>query len=423
MRFLIAALAVTFLVLSVIVSDSNFSAGGVFEQDVKIGVYYYIWWGLPSPPYRNHWNESVKGTPFLGEYNSSDPEIADKHIILAKQHKISFFAVSWLGTSEWYDHRYIDEQNLKGGFLKASHLSQFNFCLYYESKIILDSVYDMYVNYHYSDPKYSTPADFFKGVFINDTMYAAENYFNHPSYLHVDGKPVFFIHNLPNLYQNLSDTVVKGLFDDARSQLRQKHGEEAYFVGDLGSEPDVKKESEKVLNWTYSMNATTSYLFSPSNVSDSVLNDAETYYPEWLSFMNKRGMQFIPNAYPGFNNTNCEGVIDPVELSPNETMFREMLKTAIKYADNNLKIVMVTSWNEWKEATAIEPSMEFGELFLHTIYDVVPEFPTLLILPTFIIVTLITIGIKTKYFRRCSSNKHEDIYGEEVYHKAQSGLA
>jgi len=389
MRFLTAILAVTSLVLSVIVSGSNFSADEVFEQDVMVGAYYYIWWGLPSPPYRNHWNECIKGTPFLGEYNSSDPEIADKHIILAKQHKISFFAVSWLGTSEWYDHRYVDGQNLKGGFLKASHLSQFNFCLYYESKIILDSVYDMYVNYNYSDPKYPTPADFFKDVFNNDTTYAAENYFNNPSYLRVDGKPIFFIHNLPNLCQNLSDSVVKGLFDDARLQLRQKYGEEIYFIGDLGNEPDPQKVNT---SWTDSINAITHYFFSdPAKGWDSVLNDTRKYYPAWREFANTTGVKFIPNVYPGFNNTGCEGVTNPAVLPANETAFREMLTTAKSHVDNDLKIIMVTSWNEWLEGTAIEPSMEFGEFFLHAVYDVIPEFPASLILPIFIAIALIMV--------------------------------
>jgi len=67
-----------------------------------------------------------------------------------------------------------------------------------------------------------------------------------------------------------------------------------------------------------------------------------------------------------------------------------MLNTAIHCAENDSKIVMITSWNEWLESTAIEPSMEFGELFLHTIY-LIPEFPSLIILPLFIMTTLLAV--------------------------------
>lgn len=373
------------LVFLIVVMLVNFPVSTAFEQDVRVGAYYYIWWSLP---FNNHWNECTKGTPFLGEYNSSNPEVADKHITLAKQHKISFFAVSWLGTFNWSDHCYIDEQNLKNGFLKAERLSEFNFCLYYESKIILDSVYDMYVKRNYSDHGYPNPADFFKNVFINDTKYAAEHYFNHPSYLHVDGKPVFFIHNLPNLYQNLTDIKVKELLDEVRLQLLQNYGEEVYFIGDMGSESNPQKIN---VDWTYSMNGITHYLFSdPAKGWCSVLNDTR-YYQEWCEFANTIGVKFIPNVYPGFNNTSCEGVTNPTALPTNETAFREMLTIAKNFVDNNLKIIMITSWNEWLEGTAIEPSMELGELFLHTVYDIIPEFPALFVLPLFIVSTLVVV--------------------------------
>ncbi|MGB9741300.1 MAG: glycoside hydrolase family 99-like domain-containing protein [Candidatus Bathyarchaeia archaeon] len=127
-----------------------------------------------------------------------------------------------------------------------------------------------------------------------------------------------------------------------------------------------------------------------------MLNYAKNFYPTWRELANTNGFKFILNAYPGFNNTNCTGVTNPVALPTNETAFREMLTTAKNYVDNDLKIIMITSWNEWLEGTAIEPSMELGELFLHAIYDVIPEFSTLLILPMFIIVTLIAIEVKKK---------------------------
>jgi hypothetical protein len=105
---------------------------------VVVGAYYYPWWGLP-PPYENKWKGAVKGTPFLGKYNSSDSHVADQHIILARQHKIDFFAVSWFGVFDWYDHVMIDS-NLNDGLLKAQGLSNFKFCLLYETEGIWDSI-------------------------------------------------------------------------------------------------------------------------------------------------------------------------------------------------------------------------------------------------------------------------------------------
>lgn len=74
--------------------------------EVKIGAYYYEWYGIS---FNNHWvKDDIKGTPFLGYYNSSDPTITDKHILLAKQHGIDFFAVSWIGKGDWIDWDFDD---------------------------------------------------------------------------------------------------------------------------------------------------------------------------------------------------------------------------------------------------------------------------------------------------------------------------
>jgi hypothetical protein len=70
-------------------------------------------------------------------------------------------------------------------------------------------------------------------------------------------------------------------------------------------------------------------------------------------------------------------------------MFKQMLGTAINNAGDDPKMVMITSWNEWLESTAIEPSTEYGELFLHEAYDIVPEFPAFLVLPLFMFATLV----------------------------------
>ena len=109
---------------------------------------------------------------------------------------------------------------------------------------------------------------------------------------------------------------------------------------------------------------------------------ARTYYPEWRSYLNSSGISFIPNAYPGFNIT---------ELPLNGTMFGELLNIAYDNVDYNLSMMMTTSWNEWEESTSIEPSLEYGEQFLHHVYTI-PEFPSLVIL-TLLIATTLPIAI------------------------------
>lgn len=353
---------------------------------VRVGAYYHIWWGIP---FNNHWNEDIKNEPFLGKYNSSDPTIADQHILLAKQHKIDFFAVSWMGEGTWvdsaptpdgtWDFDEIDH-NLRNGLLKAPHMPSFKFCLFYETEIILRHTNDHDKN--------------FTEIFISDMVYAAQQYFSHPSYLQVDGKPVLFIYNLPYLYENLCKNLhpldPNELFDHLRQRLASMDVN-VYLVSDVGGGPSPNNVNS---TWLYSMNATTSYFFSDASKGwKGILEDAKAYYPEWRSVMNSKGIKFVPNAYPGFNNTGVKYVDQYVVLSPNEIMFKEMLNIAINYTDKDLKIVMITSWNEWLESTTIEPSMEFGELFLHTIYEVVPEFPSNMVFPLFMISTLLAVII------------------------------
>jgi hypothetical protein len=351
MSLKISKLIITLLIATLLAAcTSRNSYTAVNENGFKVGVYYYIWWGLPSP-YINHWKEGVKYTPLLGEYDSGNSSVADKHIILAKQHGINFFSVSWLGTWDWYDHRHIND-NLKNGLLKAKHLETFKFCLFYESVIVLNAALQANEN--------------FTRIFLEDINYAAENYFIHPSYLKIDGKPVLFIYNLPYIYNTLGTTTTQNFFTALRKQIN------LYLIGDLGGEPIPPNTGSYLFN---SLDAVTNYFFSnPTKNWNKILTEAEEYYPKWRLTTESIGIKFIPNAYPGFDTT--KHFEQGIELTPSETMFERMLTTAFNYADKDLKTVMITSWNEWLESTAIEPSMERGETFLHTVFKVKQSFNT-----------------------------------------------
>lgn len=349
------------------------------QGQLKIGAYYYVWWGL-QPPFPDHWSDS-KGTPLSGKYNSNDSTVADDHVRLAKQHKIDFFGVSWLGVFDWFDHRVIDE-NLRLGFLQASNISDFNFCLLYESEIVLRSVYD-----NCSKTPGLDPAELFQSVFIEDLAYANATYFTNPSYLRIDGKPVFFIYNLPYIYENLTSSLKNStrIMHELLDNVRQVFADNIYLIGEVGGEPDPANMQGDIL---YSMDSVTNYLFSGARDGwENVLGNATIYYPEWRSAMDNRSMKFIPSAYPGYNNTGNEGITNSVTLIPDETEFGEFLRIAKQNVDPELNVIMVTSWNEWMEATMVEPSVESGEYLLQVIYDVVPEYSLPLVLAFFFIAT------------------------------------
>lgn len=223
----------------------------------------------------NHWlNDTIRGTPFLGYYNSSDPNIADQQILFAMQHGINFFAVSWAGKGDWFNWDFDDiDYNLRNGLLNADHLNEFNFCLFYETILVLDNAIIHAKN--------------FTQIFVEDMNYSLR-YITNPSYLRLNGDPVLFIYNVPYLYehaqdQNMTVEDVHCLFDYIRQQLEAK-GFTLYIIGDMGNGPSPPDANS---SWLYSLNATTSYHFSDGYESwDGPLQNAETFYlfgfQQWL---------------------------------------------------------------------------------------------------------------------------------------------
>ncbi|XES76982.1 MAG: glycoside hydrolase family 99-like domain-containing protein [Candidatus Bathyarchaeia archaeon] len=326
------------------------------DASSMVGAYYYPWWGIPS---NNHWTENVKGTPYSGYYNSNDPNIANQQIQLAQRHGVGFFAASWIGQGTWHDGDFaLIDQNLRNGLLKAPCMSGFKFCLLYETVLVLDNAL--------ADAKNVST------IFLDDFAYATQNYFCNPSYLKVDGAPVLFLYNLPYLYENLGENETQALLDCARQQAKSQ-GFDLYLIGDLNGGPAPPDADSPMF---YFLNATTSYHFDDKAENWSqLLADAETCYPQWRSTMETVGIGFVPNAYPGFNNTQNAGASVPwAVLPPSAASFEQMLQTALNNTSSSLGFVMVTSWNEWLEGTQIESSTTSGTVFLEAIKGALSTF-------------------------------------------------
>ena len=191
---------------------------------------------------------------------------------------------------------------------------------------------------------------------VPDFDYFTEQYFNHPNYLKVEGKPVVFIY-LTRVYFRRDEGK------RALESVRLKHPN-LYIIGDDVFGPNYP--SNAASQW----NAITAYdVYGQSTKitggTKAGIERLKDNYSKAKAKANKVGTGFIPAIAPGYNdravrkgNPGRSRYFDDVKESKEGDLFRSMIKdVAIPLADPKTKnMIMVTSFNEWYEDTQIEPT-------------------------------------------------------------------
>ena len=83
--------------------------------------------------------------------------------------------------------------------------------------------------------------------------------------------------------------------------------------------------------------------------------------------MNSIDVEFIPNVYPGFDKTHSKFYRDEPVLVRNVERFSNFCNIARLHVDDDINMVIVTTWNEWHEGTTIEPAIEYDFEYLQII--------------------------------------------------------
>ena len=161
--------------------------GVVQDEKYLIGAYYYQW--FPHNFTRGYLREKLvpPQPPQLGRYSSRDPKAVERHIAWATRHGIDFLALDW-----WPG---VDKVNsvISESFLKARNIGDIKFCLFYES-------YGAGFRAEYGSTIFS---DEMTENFVADVVKMAGLFFDHPSYLRVDGRPVVFFYVNPDILRQL----------------------------------------------------------------------------------------------------------------------------------------------------------------------------------------------------------------------------
>ncbi|OEU08978.1 hypothetical protein FRACYDRAFT_139389, partial [Fragilariopsis cylindrus CCMP1102] len=136
-----------------------------------VGVYYYPWHGKDFHNGQGYLRKELDPPqlPMLGEYDDSDPAVIAQHMEWFRKANIGLLVTSWWGPNR------IEDTNMLEVIMEHEHIGNLKIALHYETTGRIKNGEDMTV------PR-------------TDIQYMCENYFNHPNYYKIDGRPVIVMY-------------------------------------------------------------------------------------------------------------------------------------------------------------------------------------------------------------------------------------
>jgi len=277
--------------------------------------------------------------PALGEYNDSDPGVIAHHKKWFRHANIGLLVTSWWGPNR------LEDSNTTDVVMEHEDVGNLKIALHYETTSRLGDRREKLPNAK------------------ADNKYMCENYFNHPNYYQIDGRPVLLIYVSRKLYS-------VGTLEEALLTMRStasKCGHNLYLIGDTVFESAPDPNEPHLPFWYF--DAVTNYdVYGSSGAPEghAGTDRVDNYYQqqaEWKEQALQEGCRYVPAVSPGYNDRGVRIENDHPPLSRRITsgskegsLFQYQLKQAKELVDSKVdNMILVNSFNEWHEDTQIEP--------------------------------------------------------------------
>ncbi|MCB1228976.1 MAG: glycoside hydrolase family 99-like domain-containing protein [Verrucomicrobiae bacterium] len=330
------------------------ASGAVETSPIHVSAYYYPWYSDTG----RHWNLGYAGKergdgPELGRYSSRSPETIRQHLEWSEEFGIANWICSWWGPGSWEDETMlrhvvpeIEAQNAANPGLPQT------FCLLYESEGILGL-----------DSARGIEFDLRRAAdFAEHFRHLAREYFAHPAYYRIGGKPVVYLY----LSRTFSGDYVTAL-SRARAVV-EAQGFSLFLVGDevYWGAPDRRRIQAFDAITSYNMHGPAEFSAS-HDWSDFVARSGDVF-ARYRSLAAEEGVGFVPGIIPGFNagggNRENPYYVIPRVLKPGASsvsFLKAQGAMAKEHLDSRLRSVAITSFNEWHEGTQVEPNRTLGK--------------------------------------------------------------
>lgn len=271
--------------------------------------------------------------PLTGPYDSMDPDILEYQVLLMKLSGIDGVIVDWYGTGQLWDYPGINDRTI--ALFHHIEKAGLKFSICYE---------DQTLNNLISQNIISAADKIVQGQ--KDIKYLEETWFAKEAYAKIDDKPVLLNFG-PQFFKQSSEW--EAIFSALASPP-------LFFTEDNRTAP----AADGAFSWPPMWKA-------PAD--GELTQTALKQYLNDFSAKSKSWPYRISSAFPGFNDIYKEaGVSDGYAFlaADNGSTFQLTLDQALS---DNPHAIQIVTWNDYGEGTIVEPTEEFGYLYLEMLQD------------------------------------------------------
>ena len=290
-------------------------------------------------------------TPALGFYHQENPEINDWETLWAVEHGIDFFVYCWYRTSQGGPVTTMFSSAIHDGLFKSRYADKMRFTIMWENQ---------------SRGKAGVAEE--RDLRENLLPFWIENYFKHPSYLLVDGKPVLFIYRPEFLPDDLGGIEQAAHAIDLMRQACRDAGFAGLYV--LGENRNVDAHQLSLMR---RMGLDYSFAYCWHVQNNPTPDEAIAAQMDYMRGIQALGiLPQVPTATQAWSGWHDEGSIWKIPPEDFKTLLRQVgdFMATLPADELGSRMLLLDNWNEWGEGHYLAPYQEHGFGYLDAVREV-----------------------------------------------------
>jgi hypothetical protein len=340
----------------------------LYEKGIIVGATYYPLYPDPHPW---EWLEPMAVHPLLGKYNVTDPIVIAKTVDIFSGHG---------GNCLFFDYGIFKEDRPNDLILQNIEII---------SELGISK--DIWFSIMYELPARARRAglitndqflydekDLEKLQIILDDFRKLSALFRKDNFLSLNGRPVLYIYEGQGVRGD-----VRKFFDRIREVIEKETGKPPYIMIDYATPlsvppwqpyPTDPQRLERALNvegWTAWWAGY--YLDRPERTFyNNFIDYVDNGYKIWNKLASKYNRDLITSVLPGW--VDLRHPESHIPLPRDKERFEKLLEISLSYSISPngefIKFIRIDTYNEWGEATGIEPTVEEGMAYLEVLKKV-----------------------------------------------------